>query len=110
MTSGVEALERIRIKPERYDLIITDQSIPKMTGVQFARTLKKLGLHIPIVLCTGFSEVISREEARSIGIRGFIMKPVLMENLAETIRNVLNEGMLKTVRSQEQRGGRTTKA
>ncbi len=98
MKSGVEALELIRMKPETYDLIITDQSMPKMTGVQFARALKKLGLQIPMILCTGFSEVISREEARSIGIRDFIMKPILMENLAEIIRNVLDEGELKTVR------------
>ncbi len=98
MTSGVEALELIRMKPETYDLIITDQSMPKMTGVQLAGALKKLGFQIPMILCTGFSEIITKEEALAIGIKGFIMKPVLTEKLAETIRNVLDEGELKTVR------------
>ena len=91
-----EALELFRRKPDRYDLIITDQGMPKMTGVQFAKTLTKLRPDIPIILCTGFSEVVSGEEARAIGIKGVILKPVLIGNLAETIRHVLDEGALKT--------------
>ena len=95
-TSGVEALELLRMEPGRYDLIITDQGMPKMTGVQFAKALKGVRSDIPIVLCTGFSEVISPEEAEAIGIKGFIMKPALIGNLAETIRRVLDEDKSKT--------------
>ncbi len=89
-TSAVEALELLRKEPERYDLIVTDQGMPGMTGVQFAKALKKIRIDIPIVLCTGFSEVVSEEEAAALGIRGFLMKPVLIGNLAETIRSVLD--------------------
>ena len=95
-SSGVEALELLRRKPDRYDLIITDQGMPKMTGVQFAKALTKLRADIPIILCTGFSEVVSGEEARAIGIKGVILKPVLIGSLAETIRHVLGNGALKT--------------
>ena len=95
-TSGVEALELFRRKPDRYDLIITDQSMPKMTGVQFTKALTKLRPDIPIILCTGFSEVVSGEEARALGIKGVILKPVLIVTLAETIRHVLDESALKT--------------
>ncbi|MCP4687376.1 MAG: PAS domain S-box protein, partial [Desulfobacterales bacterium] len=87
--SGVEALALFRERPDRFDIVITDMTMPAMTGDVFARELMKIRPGIPIILCTGFNENISEAKAREIGIRGFIMKPIVMQKIAEAIREAV---------------------
>ena len=89
-TSSVEALELFQENPDKFDLIITDMSMPAMTGDSLAQNILGLRSDIPIILCTGYSKDITEEKAQSIGIREFIMKPVEMRVMAETIRKVLD--------------------
>ena len=90
-TSSVEALEAFHTEPERFDLVITDQTMPNMTGTELAQKLMGIRSDIPIILFTGFSEVITEEKAKSIGIREYVMKPVVKTEIARTIRRVLDQ-------------------
>jgi PAS domain S-box-containing protein len=89
-TSSSEALEIFRAHPEKFDLIITDQTMPDLTGMQLARELRSVRPDIPIILCTGYSENVSEEKIKAAGINDLLMKPVVMRKLAETIRQVLD--------------------
>ena len=90
-TSGIEALELFRSVPERFDVVITDMTMPKLTGNVLAEQFLKIRPDIPIVLCTGFSTMIDEEKARTKGIRAMINKPILKRDIAEVIRKVLDE-------------------
>ena len=90
-TSSIEALELFRTKPDQFGLVITDMTMPDMTGERLAKELMQVRPDIPIILCTGFSERITEEKAKGMGIREFVMKPLLMRDLANTVRQVLDE-------------------
>jgi PAS domain S-box-containing protein len=90
-TSSIEALEIFRKQPERFDLVITDMTMPNMTGDKLAKELLRIRPDIPIVLCTGFSERITGEAAKEMGIREFAMKPLVASDLAKTIRRALDQ-------------------
>jgi len=90
-TSSIEALEAFRNNPQSFDLVITDQTMPNMTGDILAKELMKIRPDIPIIICTGFSERIDEHTAKKMGIRSFTMKPLVMGELAVTIRKVLDE-------------------
>ena len=90
--SSVQALELFRAEPDRFDLVITDMTMPHMTGDKLAQELMKIRPKIPIILCTGHSGLVSEEKAEEIGIKAFVMKPLVMRNLAETVRKVLDAG------------------
>jgi len=94
--SSLEALEVLKARPNAFDLVISDMTMPNMTGDQLARGLMTIRPDIPIIICTGFSEKINREKAADIGIKGFLMKPIVKSELAKTIRNVLDEGRANT--------------
>ena len=89
-TSSIEALELFRNNPDQFDLVITDMTMPKMTGDKLAKELMKIRPDIPIIICTGFSERISEEKAKGMGIKAFAMKPLVMQDLAKTVRKVLD--------------------
>jgi PAS domain S-box-containing protein len=89
-TSSIEALEIFQAQPDQFDLVITDQTMPHMTGADLAKELMCIRPDIPIILCTGFSEVISAEEAKTLGIREFVMKPFATREIAEITRHVLD--------------------
>jgi CheY-like chemotaxis protein len=88
-TSSTEALEVFREAPQRFDLVITDQTMPHMTGERLAQALRRLRSDIPIILCTGFSHVMHAERAQELGIDAFLMKPLAMQELAQTIQQVM---------------------
>ncbi|MBW2169460.1 MAG: response regulator, partial [Deltaproteobacteria bacterium] len=88
-TSSIEALELFRIKPDEFELVITDMTMPKMTGDKLAKELMQIRPDIPIILCTGFSKRITEEKAKEIGIKAFVMKPLVMRDLANTVRKAL---------------------
>jgi signal transduction histidine kinase/CheY-like chemotaxis protein len=90
-TSSVEALELFRSKPDDFDLVITDMTMPNMSGDQLGVELMKMRSDIPVILCTGYSNKISEEIAKEIGIKAFAYKPIVKADLAETVRKVLNE-------------------
>jgi nitrogen-specific signal transduction histidine kinase/CheY-like chemotaxis protein len=90
-TNSIEALEAFRNNPDQFDLVITDMTMPNMTGKDLARELIRIRSDIPIILCTGFSEQINERIAKEIGIRTFIMKPVVIRDFANTIREVLGK-------------------
>jgi len=89
-TNSLEALEMFKVQPDQFDLVVTDQTMPHMAGVDLAKELMRIRPRIPIILSTGFSEVISAEEAKALGIQAFLMKPFATRVLAETIRRVLD--------------------
>jgi CheY-like chemotaxis protein len=88
-TSSIEALETFRAAPDKFDLVITDMTMPNMNGVQLSQKLLEIRPDIPIIICTGFSEKINYKKAKALGIRGYAMKPVAMGELADKIREVL---------------------
>jgi PAS domain S-box-containing protein len=90
-TSSVEALDLFKSKPNDFDLVITDMTMPNMTGDKLAIELMKIRADIPVILCTGYSKKISEESAAEIGIKAFAYKPLVKADLANTVRKVLNE-------------------
>ena len=90
-TSSVEALELFRSKPQAFDLVISDMTMPNMTGDKLAGELMKIRPDISVILCTGYSKKISEESAADIGIKALVYKPVVKADLAKTVRKVLDE-------------------
>ena len=88
--NSLETLELFRSNPDAFDLVITDMTMPRLRGDELARELLKIRADIPIILCTGYSEIISEEKAQNIGIRQFIMKPIYMRDMAQAIRKALD--------------------
>ncbi|MBW1722750.1 MAG: PAS domain S-box protein [Deltaproteobacteria bacterium] len=91
-TGSLDALQAFRANPDKFDLVITDMTMPHMTGIELAREILGIRSNIPIILCTGFSELVSEETAKAAGIKEFIMKPIVMNEIALTIRRALNTG------------------
>lgn len=90
-TDSVEALEVFKADPQGFDLIITDQTMPRMTGEELAKELMNVRPDIPIIICTGYSHIMTPKKAKAIGIKAFIMKPFNTRNIANTIRKVLDQ-------------------
>ena len=89
-TSSIEALEAFRNNPQGFDLVITDMTMPNMTGKDLAKELRPIRSDIPILLCTGFSEQIDEDEAIEMGI-SFVMKPIVIHEISEAIRELLDK-------------------
>jgi len=96
-TSSVEALALFRRAPRRFDLVVTDQTMPNMSGEILSRELLQLRPDLPIILCTGFSHTMSPDKASALGIRDFLMKPVTYRDFAYTIRQVLDGELARTI-------------
>jgi PAS domain S-box-containing protein len=92
MTSADEALEVFKANTGTFDLVITDQTMPYKTGVQFSKELLAIKPDLPIILCTGFSKKISEKDIKAIGIRELALKPLEIKKMAEIIRRVLDAG------------------
>jgi PAS domain S-box-containing protein len=90
LTDSTEALKLFSSDPSRFDLVITDQTMPKLTGMHLARELLTIRNNIPIILCTGHSDSTSPEKAKKAGIREFLMKPIEKQQLATAVRRVLD--------------------
>lgn len=87
-TKSTEALEMFRAKPDRFDLIITDQTMPDITGEALTKEFRRIRPDIPVVLCTGFSHVVDADAAKAMGIDAFCLKPLGARDLGLTIRRV----------------------
>jgi CheY-like chemotaxis protein len=88
-TSSIEALNLFKANPDRFDLVITDIVMPNMSGDKLADEMMGIRPDIPIVLCTGYSEKFTRQHASDMGIECFLMKPLVMQDLAGTVRRAL---------------------
>jgi PAS domain S-box-containing protein len=88
-TDSAEALALFEREPRGFDLLITDQTMPKLTGSQLAEGVLKIRPGLPVILCTGFSEVVDSDKAALIGIRRFVYKPFGMREISESIRGAL---------------------
>ncbi|MFZ2445239.1 MAG: PAS domain S-box protein [Syntrophobacteraceae bacterium] len=89
-TSSVEALEAFLAAPDNFDLVITDQTMPDITGAELAKQIMRTRPDTPIILCTGYSDTVTAAEAEAMGIRKFVMKPLDMRDLAAIVRRVLD--------------------
>jgi PAS domain S-box-containing protein len=90
-TSSTEALTTFQATPHRFDLVITDQTMPKMTGTTLAKVLRQIRPDIPLILCTGFSHLVDAEHANMLGIDAFLLKPLRAVELGATIQRVLEQ-------------------
>lgn len=88
-TNSVEALEIFRAAPQKFDLVITDYTMPVMTGEELVKELRHLRPNIPIILYTGFSHMMNAEKAHALGINAFLLKPLLLRDLGMAIRRAL---------------------
>ena len=92
-SSAREALEIFLANPDHFKLVVTDQAMANMTGEELSIELLRLSPDIPIIICTGHSEVISPESTREIGIRAYLQKPVTPTELRRVVREVLDEAV-----------------
>lgn len=88
--NSVGALEIFRNHPEQFDLVITDQTMPKMTGTQLTKELLRIRPDIPVIIITGFGDTTFQKKSKDIGIREYLTKPVTEQQLSHTVRQVLN--------------------
>jgi CheY-like chemotaxis protein len=89
-TDPFEALTSFREDPARFDLVVLDMTMPKMTGDLLAEKMLAVRPDLPVIVCTGFSEKIDAQKAKTMGIRELMMKPVSFNEIAQTIRKVLD--------------------
>ncbi len=89
-TDSSEALKIFTGNPDGFDLLITDQTMPDMTGIALAKEVLAVRKDMPVIICTGYSETMSSEKAKDAGIREFILKPVTKKEMAQAIRRVLD--------------------
>lgn len=89
--NGAEALDLFKADADRFDLVITDMMMPQMTGEELVRQLLAIRSDMPVILCSGFSERMGQDQARAIGARALLMKPITFEKMACTVRMVLDE-------------------
>ena len=89
--TAIAALELFRSDPSRFDLVITDMTMPLMTGDRMALEMMSLRPDLPVIICTGFNELLSEERVQAIGIRALLMKPFLKNEAATVIRHVLDQ-------------------
>jgi len=94
-SNSIEALEAFRVNPNKFDMVITDMAMANMSGDMLSAELNIIRPDIPVLLCTGFSETMPEEKAESLGINGFLLKPIVMNDLSHKIREVLDNNKTK---------------
>jgi len=92
-TSSVDALSAFVAQPSKFDLVVTDLTMPKMTGVDLSQAIRKIRPDIPIILCTGYSEELHPQKAQRLGIKKMIMKPFTIKELTHVIEALLKEDL-----------------
>lgn len=90
-SNSEEALKLFCAYPSRFDLVVTDQTMPKITGIELTQKIREIRPDIPVILCTGFSELITEEKLKALGVKEYIMKPIHCKEMAGIIRKVLDE-------------------
>jgi DNA-binding NtrC family response regulator len=88
--SSIDALDAFRVNPGKYDLVISDITMPKLTGVNLATKIQEIRPGIPVILCSGFSTSMNAAKMKEGGVKRVLMKPVTLVELATSVRTVLN--------------------
>ena len=96
LTSSLEALAIFQNQPDLFDAIITDQTMPGMTGIELSRKILEIRPKIPIILCTGYCTLTFEEQAKIIGIKEFVEKPMTKIVIAKLLRGVLDESRMES--------------
>ena len=99
-TSSVEALELFRSRPDDFDLVVTDMTMPNITGDKLAVELMDIRPDIPVILFTGYSNKMSDDVARALGIKALVYKPIVKSDLSRIVRKVLDEAEISATRSK----------
>jgi PAS domain S-box-containing protein len=89
-TTPWAAIELFQSKPDHFDLVITDMTMPQMTGAQLSKKLVDIRADIPVIICTGYSPLIDEEKVKNLEVAAYIMKPISRQEMANTIRKVLD--------------------
>lgn len=95
-TSSLKALEIFQGDPHSFYLIITDQTMPHMTGDKLVQAVRRIRTDMPIILCTGFSHIMDHDKARALGVDAFCLKPLTVQELGSTIQHVLRRRAAQT--------------
>jgi DNA-binding NtrC family response regulator len=103
--SSLEALEIFRAQPLDFDLVVTDQTMPHLTGTEFAKMLLEIQPELPVILSTGYSTAINPEKAQAMGIREFLFKPNTAQALGEAIQRALSVSRKDQTDGQHPIGG-----
>ena len=90
-TNAIQALATLSAQPKAYDLVITDQMMPGMTGTTFAEKIRAIRADLPIILTTGYSATLTTERVQAMGIRKLLLKPLTFDALGKAVRSVLIE-------------------
>jgi CheY-like chemotaxis protein len=93
MTNPVEALERLRSDALAFDVLITDLTMPRLTGLQLAREARRIRADMPMILCTGYRQVAKPEDIEAAGIGSIILKPATPKDLAQALRRLVDRGI-----------------
>jgi CheY-like chemotaxis protein len=93
-SNSLEALKTFNSNPDDYDLVVTDMTMPNMTGDKLAKEILAVRSDMPVIICTGFSERINKEKAEAIKVKGFLMKPVVKSEMGQMVRKVLDEAKI----------------
>jgi len=92
-TGSLDALSDFQNQPDRFDAVITDQTMPGITGMELAQRMLQIRPDLPIILCTGYSNLVNEEQAKRCGIKGFAMKPMTKKEMATLLKDVLEGGL-----------------
>jgi len=90
-SSSTQALETFQQNGAQIDLLLTDMSMPGMNGTELIHRIKQIRPTIPVLLCTGFSDIMNEEKAKRLGIDGFLLKPIIKRQLAQTIHEIMEK-------------------
>jgi CheY-like chemotaxis protein len=94
-TNSMDALNIFKDQPEYFDAVITDQTMPGITGIDLAKMMLHIRPEIPIILCTGHSSLVNEDQAKAVGVKGYIDKPMTKNIIAPLLRKVLDENRVK---------------
>lgn len=92
-TSGPEALQAFKANPDQFNVMVTDQTMPGMTGELLARQVMSIRPGFPVILCSGFSYTMNKEKAFAMGLRAYLSKPVLMGDMAQALQVALTNSV-----------------
>ncbi|MCI5224725.1 MAG: response regulator [Candidatus Electrothrix sp. AR4] len=94
LSNSLDAFNTIQQRPYAFDLVLTDMTMPQMTGDELSKKILSVRPDIPIIICTGFSELMDENKAKKIGARTLVMKPFTKKELAQSVREVLDKGIV----------------
>jgi CheY-like chemotaxis protein len=93
-TNSQEALAALQRRPADFDVVITDQTMPRLTGLELAAAAREIKPGLPVLLCTGFSRTVDDRSVRQAGVRQVLMKPLVARDLAQAVRQALDDSGL----------------